>query len=158
MHITQIAKVLLLGSLLVSGGVSAASSEVYRWKEKNGVNTYSDVPYQLKPTASTTINIRTNKVTPPVNSTVQPASVTTVGDPNATPSLADQQAKVNEQIAQQNKEAEKRNKEVEEQNKQIAEANCKTAQMNLSFAQNARTDKREALIQRFNQEVAKYCK
>ena len=158
MHITQIAKVLLLGSLLVSGSVSAASSEVYRWKEKSGVNAYSDVPYQLKPTASTTINIRTNKVTPPANSTVQPASVTTVGDPNATPSLADQQAKVNEQIAQQNKEAEKRNKEVEEQNKQIAEANCKTAQMNLSFAQNARTDKREALIQRFNQEVAKYCK
>ena len=158
MHITQIAKVLLMGSLLVSGSVSAASSEVYRWKEKSGVNAYSDVPYQLKPTASTTINIRTNKVTPPANSTVQPASVTTVGDPNATPSLADQQAKVNEQIAQQNKEAEKRNKEVEEQNKQIAEANCKTAQMNLSFAQNARTDKREALIQRFNQEVAKYCK
>ena len=156
MHITQIAKVLLLGSLLVSGSVSAASSEIYRWREKSGVNTYSDVPYQLKPTASTTINIRTNKVTPPANSTVQPASVTTVGDPNATPSLADQQAKVNEQIAQQNKEAEKRNKEVEEQNKQIAEANCKTAQMNLSFAQNARTDKREALIQRFNQEVAKY--
>ena len=158
MHITQIAKVLLLGSLLVSGSVSAASSEIYRWREKSGVNTYSDVPYQLKPTASTTINIRTNKVTPPANSTVQPASVTTVGDPNASPSLADQQAKVNEQIAQQNKEAEKRNKEVEEQNKQIAEANCKTAQMNLSFAQNARTDKREALIQRFNQEVAKYCK
>ena len=158
MHITQIAKVLLLGSLLVSGSVSAASSEIYRWREKSGVNTYSDVPYQLKPTASTTINIRTNKVTPPANSTFQPASVTTVGDPNATPSLADQQAKVNEQIAQQNKEAEKRNKEVEEQNKQIAEANCKTAQMNLSFAQNARTDKREALIQRFNQEVAKYCK
>ena len=144
MHITQIAKVLLLGSLLVSGSVSAASSEVYRWKEKSGVNAYSDVPYQLKPTASTTINIRTNKVTPPANSTVQPASVTTVGDPNATPSLAEQQARVSEQI--------------EEQNKQAAEANCKTAQMNLSFAQNARTDKREALIQRFNQEVAKYCK
>lgn len=158
MHITQIAKVLLLGSLLVSGSVSAASSEVYRWKEKSGVNAYSDVPYQLKPTASTTINIRTNKVTPPATSTVQPASVTTVGDPNATPSWIDQQAKINEQIAQQNKEAEKRNKEVEEQNKQIEEANCKTAQMNLSFAQSARTDKREALIQRFNQEVAKYCK
>lgn len=105
MHITQIAKVLLLGSLLVSGSVSAASSEVYRWKEKSGVNTYSDVPYQLKPTASTAINIRTNKVTPPANSTVQPASVTTVGDPNATPSLAEQQARVSEQIAQQNKEA-----------------------------------------------------
>jgi len=72
------------------------------------------VPYQLKPTASTTINIRTNKVTPPANSTVQPASVTTVGDPNATPSLAEQQARVSEQIAQQNKEAEKRNKEIEE--------------------------------------------
>ena len=158
MHITQIAKVLLLGSLLVSGSVSAASSEVYRWKEKSGVNAYSDVPYQLKPTASTTINIRTNKVTPPANATVQPASVTTVGDPNATPSLAEQQAKVNEQIAQQNKEAEKRNKEIEEQNKLAAEANCKTAQMNLSFAQSARTDKREALIQRFNQEVVKYCK
>ena len=158
MHITQIAKVLLLGSLLVSGSVSAASFEIYRWKEKSGVNAYSDVPYQLKPTASTTINIRTNKVTPPANSTVQPASVTTVGDPNAVPSLAEQQARVSEQIAQQNKEAEKRNKEIEEQNKQAAEANCKTAQMNLSFAQNARTDKREALIQRFNQEVAKYCK
>ena len=158
MHITQIAKILLLGSLLASGSVSAASSEVYRWKEKSGVNTYSDVPYQLKPTASTTINIRTNKVTPPATSAVQPASVITVGDPNATPSLAEQQAKVSEQIAQQNKEAEKRNKEIEEQNKQAAEANCKTAQMNLSFAQNARTDKREALIQRFNQEVAKYCK
>lgn len=158
MHITQIAKVLLLGSLLVSGSVSAASSEVYRWKEKSGVNAYSDVPYQLKPTASTTINIRTNKVTPPANSTVQPASVTTVGDPNAAPSLAEQQARVSEQIAQQNKEAEKRNKEIEEQNKQAAEANCKTAQMNLSFAQNAHTDKRDALIQRFNQEVAKYCK
>ena len=158
MHITQIAKVLLLGSLLVSGSVSAASSEVYRWKEKSGVNAYSDVPYQLKPTDTTIINIRTNKVTPPVNSTVQPASVTTVGDPNATPSLAEQQARVSEQIAQQNKEAEKRNKEIEEQNKQAQEANCKTAQMNLSFAQNARTDKREALIQRFNQEVAKYCK
>ena len=158
MHITQIAKVLLLGSLLVSGSVSAASSEVYRWKEKSGVNAYSDVPYQLKPTASTTINIRTNKVTPPANSTVQPASVTTVGDPNAAPSLAEQQARVSEQIAQQNKEAEKRNKEIEEQNKQAEEANCKTAQMNLSFAQNAHTDKRDALIQRFNQEVAKYCK
>ena len=144
MHITQIAKVLLLGSLLVSGSVSAASSEVYRWKEKSGVNAYSDVPYQLKPTASTAINIRTNKVTPPANSIVQPASVTTVGDPNATSSLAEQQARVSEQI--------------EEQNKQAQEANCKTAQMNLSFAQNARTDKREALIQRFNQEVAKYCK
>ena len=158
MHITQIAKVLLLGSLLVSGSVSAASSEVYRWKEKSGVNTYSDVPYQLKPTASTTINIRTNKVTPPANSTVQPASVTTVGDTNAIPSLAEQQARVSEQIAQQNKEAEKRNKEIEEQNKQAQEANCKTAQMNLSFAQNAHTDKRDALVQRFNQEVAKYCK
>ena len=144
MHITQIAKVLLLGSLLVSGSVSAASSEVYRWKEKSGVNAYSDVPYQLKPTASTAINIRTNKVTPPANSIVQPASVTTVGDPNATSSLAEQQARVSEQIAQQNKEAEKRNKEIEEQNKQAQEANCKTAQMNLSFAQNARTDKREA--------------
>ena len=65
---------------------------------------------------------------------------------------------MSEQIAQQNKEAEKRNKEIEEQNKQAQEANCKTAQMNLSFAQNARTDKRETLIQRFNQEVAKYCK
>ena len=158
MHITQIAKVLLLGSLLVSGSVSAASSEVYRWKDKRGVNTYSDVPYKLIPADTTIINIRTNKVTPPVNSTVQPASVTTVGDPNATPSLAEQQARVSEQIAQQNKEAEKRNKEIEEQNKQAQEANCKTAQMNLSFAQNARTDKREALIQRFNQEVAKYCK
>ena len=158
MHITQIAKVLLLGSLLVSGSVSAASSEVYRWKEKSGVNAYSDVPYQLKPTASTTINIRTNKVTPPANSTVQPASVTTVGDPNAAPSLAEQQARVSEQIAQQNKEAEKRNKEIEEQNKQAQEANCKTAQMNLSFAQNARTDKREALIERFNRDVATYCK
>ena len=158
MHITQIAKVLLLGSLLVSGSVSAASSEIYRWREKSGVNTYSDVPYQLKPTASTTINIRTNKVTPPANSTVQPASFTTVCDPNATPSLSEQQARVSEQIAQQNKEAEKRNKEIEEQNKQAQEANCKTAQMNLSFAQNAHTDKRDALIQRFNQEVAKYCK
>ena len=158
MHITQIAKVLLLGSLLVSGSVSAASSEIYRWREKSGVNTYSDVPYQLKPTASTTINIRTNKVTPPANSTIQPASVTTVGDPNATPSLAEQQARVNEQIAQQNKEAEKRNKEIEEQNKQAQEANCKTAQMNLSFAQNAHTDRRDALIKRVNQEVAKYCK
>ena len=157
MHITRIAKALVLGGLLVSGSLYAAGSEVYRWKDGK-VNVYSDVPRGLKPTQSTIINIRTHKVTPPASATTQPASVTTVGDPNAAPSLADQQSALNAKLAEQNKEAEKRNKEIEEQNKQTAEANCKTAQMNLSYAQSARTDKREALIERFNQDVSRYCK
>ena len=161
MHITPLAKALLLASLLVSGSLSA--KEVYRWKEKAGYNKYSDVPRGLKPTESTIINVRTHKVTPPATSSVQPSPVTTVGDPNATPpnaqpSLAEQQAAISAKIAGENKAAEQRNKEIEEQNKQAAEANCKTAQMNLSYAQTAKTDKREALIERFNQDVSKYCK
>ncbi|UOP01683.1 DUF4124 domain-containing protein [Kingella potus] len=145
-----------MGGFLVSGSLYA--KEIYRWKDKGGYNKYSDVPRGLKPTQSTIINVRTHKVTPPADSTVQPSPVTTVGDPNATPSLADQQAAVNAKIAEENKAAEQRNKEIEEQNKQAAEANCKTAQMNLSYAQTAKTDKREALIQRFNQDVSKYCR
>lgn len=170
MHITNHTRKLLLAALLLSVGSAYAeikNNEIYRWKDRANVNTYSDTPHRLRPSDSTIINIRTNKVIPPVTATVQPTPVTTVGDPNATPgmaagkeppSLADQQKAVNDQIAEQNKAAEKRNKEIEEQNRQAEEANCKTAQMNHSFAQNARTNNREALLERYSQDIAKYCK
>ncbi|MDO4878523.1 MAG: DUF4124 domain-containing protein [Neisseria sp.] len=175
MHITIHARKLLLAAVLLSAAhasyAAVKNNEVYRWKDKASVNTYSDTPRKLTPSDSTIINIRTNKVIPPATSTVQPAAVTTVGDPAATPgmgggavagkeppTLADQQKMVNDQIAEQNRAAEKRNKEIEEQNRQAEEANCKTAQMNHSFAQNARTNNREALLERYSQDIAKYCK
>ena len=148
LHITQLAKITLLGVLMASGTLYA--QEVYSWKSKSGTNTYSDAPRNLKPTQANVINVRTQTVTP-IAPVVAAAST-------ATPdSLADEQADLNNRMAQQNKEIEERNKKIAEENRVQKEADCKRAQLNLSLAESARVPNREELLKRYNEDITHFC-
>ena len=120
----------------------------YTWKGRNGGNSYSDVPRRLQPEHSGIVNIRTHSVSP---AAVKPASAAGTG------SLAEQQVKLNDQIAMQNKQVEEQNKKIEEENRQRQEDNCKAARLNRQFAETARSNNREALIQRYESDVKRYC-
>ena len=138
---------LLLACTLCASAAFAAG-DVYTWKGRNGGNSYSDVPRRLQPEHSGIVNIRTHSVSP---AAVKPASAAGTG------SLAEQQAKLNDQIAIQNKQVEEQNKKIEEENRQRQEDNCKAARLNRQFAETARSNNREALIQRYENDVKRYC-
>ena len=147
MHITTFAKLALLGTIFASAQLSAA--EVFTWKNRNGSNTYSDVPRNLKPAHANMVNVRTRSVTPAAPE--QPAAP---ADGN---SLADQQKQLSDEIARQNKQVEEQNKKIDEENRQQKEANCKTARMNRQFAESARVANRDALLQRYDADIAQFC-
>ena len=136
----------LAAAVLCSSGALAADS-VYTWKNGKG-NSYSDTPNRLQLDRSNVMNIRTHSVSP---AAVKPASAAGTG------SLAEQQAKLNDQIAMQNKQVEEQNKKIEEENRQRQEDNCKAARLNRQFAETARSNNREALIQRYESDVKRYC-
>ena len=138
---------LLLACTLCASAAFAAG-DVYTWKGRNGGNSYSAVPRRLQPEHSGIVNIRTHSVSP---AAVKPASAAGTG------SLAEQQAKLNDQIAMQNKQVEEQNKKIEEENRQRQEDNCKAARLNRQFAETARSNNREALIQRYESDVKRYC-
>ena len=131
---------LLLACTLCASAAFAAG-DVYTWKGRNGGNSYSDVPRRLQPEHSGIVNIRTHSVSP---AAVKPASAAGTG------SLAEQQAKLNKQVEEQNKK-------IEEENRQRQEDNCKAARLNRQFAETARSNNREALIQRYESDVKRYC-
>lgn len=141
----------LIHVLAVSGMFLAlaplSSAEVYTWKGRSGSVVYSDVPNQLKPSRSATVNVRTHNVHLPQ---AQPA--TEDGDT----SLAEQQGRLNEKITHSNKQIEEQNKKIEEQNQQMKADNCKTARLNRQFAESARAQ-RDALISRYDADINKYC-
>ncbi|MFV2029842.1 DUF4124 domain-containing protein [Neisseria sp. S1] len=147
MQLIKTAKILALGVLFASSSLYA--SEVFSWKNANGSTSYSDVPRNLKPSHASRLNVRTQTVTPPPAApAAQPAS----GE-----SLAEQQQQLSNQVAQHNRQIEEQNKKIEEENRQQREANCKTARMNRQFAESARSNNRDQLIQRYDADISKFC-
>ena len=135
----------LMGSTLIAGAV-----EVYTWRDNKGVNEYSDTPVNLSPAKTQRFNVRTQVATPVAAS-----------QPNAeasSDSLTEQQAKLNRKIEEQNKQTAERNKKIEEQNKKNREAACKTSKMNRQMADSLRTNNRDALIKRYDEDVRVNCK
>ncbi|KEQ00197.1 hypothetical protein SASC598J21_020800 [Snodgrassella alvi SCGC AB-598-J21] len=135
----------LMGSTLIAGAV-----EVYTWRDNKGVNEYSDTPVNLSPAKAQRFNVRTQVATPVAAS-----------QPNAeasSDSLTEQQAKLNRKIEEQNKQTAERNKKIEEQNKKNREAACKTSKMNRQMADSLRTNNRDALIKRYDEDVRVNCK
>lgn len=150
----------LIAALLVPS--TGFSSEVYTWRNQNGHTAYSDVPQRLQPTRSHIMNVRTHTVYQAATSAQTAAS---------SGSLADQQSQLNKKAAniskkveEQNQKISEANKKIEEQNQKIAEQNqqqkddnCKAARLNRQYAESARTNNREALKQRYDEDISKYC-
>ena len=93
---------------------------------------------------ASTINVRTRTVTPP--------PVAKKEDPNM--STADKQAALNKEIEEENRRKEEANK------KQMEEAkkeNCKAAQMNKETVTKANAKNKDALIPKYDADIAKYC-
>lgn len=130
--------------------LAAASSaaEVYTWRNANGSTTYSDVPRRLQPAHAKLVNVRTHTVYAPA---LQTASS---GDEG---SIADQQNRLNRKITETNKQIEAQNKKIAEENQSMKDDNCKAARLNRDYAESARTQNREALKQRYDADIAKYC-
>ena len=98
------------------------------------------------------MNIRTHYVEP---LKVQNAAGEIMSDEERAMSLAQRQAKLNEEIAAENQRREEENARRAEDAKK---SNCNTARMNLQNVQNAnRMENREAAIARFQADVSKYC-
>ena len=138
-----------LTAALASSTIMATAAGVYTWRDHKGVNEYSDVPTQLTPAKTQRFNVRTHSSTP----LAKPK-------PNAeasSDSLAEQQAQLNRKIEEQNKLRDEQNKKIEAQNKKTREAACKTAQMNRKMADSLRTNNRDALIQRYEEDVRINC-
>ncbi|NUF09444.1 MULTISPECIES: DUF4124 domain-containing protein [Snodgrassella] len=135
----------LMGSTLIAGAV-----EVYTWRDNKGVNEYSDTPVNLSPAKAQRFNVRTQVATPAA-----------APQPNAeasSDSITEQQAKLNRKIEEHNKQTDERNKKIEEQNKKNREAACKTSKMNRQMADSLRTNNRDALIKRYDEDVQLNCK
>ena len=139
-------KILLLSVLFI--GAHAGANEVFSWKNPSGSTSYSDVPRNLQPAQVNRMNVRTHSVTRP------PAPAAAAANPE---SLAEQQQKLGEQIARQNKQIEEQNKRVEEENRRREEENCQAARINRQFAESARVNNRDALIARYDGDIAKFC-
>ncbi|MCX8749670.1 MULTISPECIES: DUF4124 domain-containing protein [unclassified Snodgrassella] len=136
--------VVLMGSTIMAGAV-----EVYTWRDKKGVNEYSDAPVQLTPAKTQRFNVRTQVVTP--LAAPQPSAQA------GSDTLTEQQAQLNRKIEEQNKKTDEQNKRIEAQNKKNRESACKTAQMNRKMADSLRTNNRDALIQRYDEDVRLNC-
>lgn len=142
--------VLLLAIMSLSVAIHA--KDVFNWKDGRGVNNYSDVPRNLKPSSSNLLNVNTQTVSTPAPA----AAAGTPTDP-ANASIAEQQMQLSQQVAARNKAIEEQNKQIDEQNRIQKEDNCKTARLNRSIAESARTDNRDALLSRYDADIQKFC-
>ena len=130
---------------------AAAGNGPFSWQE-GGVTQYSDTPHNHKTEGVGIVNIRTHYVEP---LKVQNAAGEVMSDEDRALSLAQRQAKLNEEIAAENKRREEENARRAEEAKKT---NCQTARMNLQNVQNAnRMDNREAAIARYQADVSKFC-
>lgn len=137
----------LIGIASLSFSFYSVADSVFTWKEGNGHNSYSDVPRQLQPTRANTINIRTQ--------TIQTPQITSPQNTNST--ISEQQSKLSEKIISENKKIEEKNKKIDEENQRNKEDNCKAARLNRQLAEAARTNHREALLQRYDSDINKFC-
>lgn len=142
-----------MGALLLALAlpVSLQAQEVFNWRDGKGVNNYSDVPRNLQPNRSNILNVNTQTVRNP------PPVAPVAGAVAASDSLADQQARLNQQIAEQNRKTEEQNRKIDEENKRNKEANCQRARLNRTAAESARAANRAELLARYDADVQQYC-
>ena len=114
---------------IAASSAIAADTSIFTWKQRSGATAFADTPPGLKMGRASTINVRTRTVTPP--------PVVKKDDPNM--STADKQAALN--------------KEMEEAKKE----NCKAAQMNKETVTKANAKNKDALIPKYDADIAKYC-
>lgn len=127
---------------------AASANSVYTWRNANGNPTYSDVPQRLQPARSNTMNVRTHTV-------YRPAAAPAAEQPEG--SIAEQQSRLNQKITDANKQIEAQNQKIAEENQAMKDDNCKAARLNREYAESARTNNREALKQRYDADISKYC-
>lgn len=148
----------LCAVLLLAGGHSLAE-DVYNWRSERGVSTYSDVPRNLRQEGSNIVNVRTQ--------TSRPAAAPAGQQQNQLPqiqegqgevSAADLRAAANRAAEDEAKKLEEENRKVREQNEAIQASNCNAAKLNLQYAQTARVENRDQLIQQYQNNVNAYCK
>ena len=141
-----------LATLLLSSILIVNAAEVFTWRDSRGNNQYSDAPKQLVPANTEKFNVRTHTTTslaPPVQNASLSAS--------DVDSLAAQQALVNRKIEEQNRRTAEQNKKIDEQNRKNREDACKTSKINRSIAENLRTNQRDNLIKRYDEEIRNNC-
>lgn len=141
----------ILLALVLGLSTAAGAKEVFNWKSSRGVNTYADVPKDLKPSQSNLLNVRAHTVTQTTAAAVAPEAQMASG------SISDQQMKLSEQVAAQNKAIEEKNRQIEAQNRKQQEDNCKAARLNRSIAESARSNNRDALLARYDADIQKFC-
>lgn len=149
--------VLCAALLLGSGHLMA--EDVYNWRSERGVNTYSDVPRNLRPQSSNIVNVRTQ--------TSRPAAAPPSQQQNQLPqiqggqgeiSAADLRAAANRVAEEEARKLEEENRKVREQNEATQASNCNVAKLNLQYAQTARVENRDQLVQQYQNNVNAYCK
>ena len=141
-----------LATLLLSSILIVNAAEVFTWRDSKGNNQYSDAPKQLVPANTQKFNVRTHTTTslaPPVQNASLSAS--------DVDSLAAKQAEVNRQIEEQNRRTAEKNKKIDEQNRKNREDACKTSKINRRIAENMRTNQRDSLIKRYDDEIRNNC-
>ena len=129
---------------IAASSALAADTAIFTWKQRSGAQAFADTPPGLIMGRASTINVRTRTVTPP--------PVVKKEDPNM--SIADKQAALNKEIEEENRRREEANK------KQMEEAkkeNCKAAQMNKETVTKANAKNKDALIPKYDADIAKYC-
>ena len=130
---------------------AVAGNGPFSWRE-NGVNQYSDTPRNHRTEGVGVVNIRTHSVE---SLAQQNAAGEVISEEDRALTLAQRQAKLNEEIANENKRREEENARRAEEAKKT---NCQTARMNLQNVQSAtRMENREAAIARYQADVSKYC-
>lgn len=126
--------------LLAAAPLSAA---VYTWKGADGRTNYSDSPPQLRVERTATMNVRTHQVYQPE-----------IAAASAPMSEAEQ---LNSKIEEANRQIEAKNRKIEEENRQRMQENCQAARLNRQYAESARVANRDALVNRYNSDVNKFC-
>ena len=94
------------------------------------------------------MNVRTHTIYQPVKA---PAAAPSEG------SIAEQQNQLNQRITEANKQIEAQNQKIAEDNQAMKDDNCKAARLNRDYAESARANNREALKQRYDADISKYC-
>ena len=138
----------LLTIALFLAATTTSAGNVYTWRNASGNSTYSDTPRSLQPASSSTMNVRTQTV-------YRPAATTAPEQIEG--SIAEQQSQLNQKITEANKQIEAQNQKIAEENQAIKDDNCKAARLNRDYAESARTHNREALKQRYDADIGKYC-
>lgn len=132
---------LVVASLLLAA--APLSAAVYTWKGSDGRTNYSDSPPQLRAERTATMNVRTHQV-------YQPESAVAAAPLSETEQL-------NSKIEEANKQIEAQNQKIEEENRQRMQENYQAARLNRQYAESARVANRDALVNRYNSDVNKFC-